>query len=82
MRLLFGQSLSSGYGVGSPDRLFGFSSYSKRFSVRGDLVFLFGRRGSFAGPEAGLDRWIYLIGLKETGHFCVTFWNLVSVMEF
>lgn len=24
---------------------------------------------SFAGPEAGLDCWIFLIGLKETGHF-------------
>jgi len=73
VRLLFGQSLSSGYGVGSPDRLFGFSSYSKRFSVRGDsLLFSFLWRRevfSFAGPEAGLDCWIFLIGLKETGHF-------------
>jgi hypothetical protein len=37
VRLLFGQSLSSGYGVGSPDRLSGFSSYSKRFGPRRDF---------------------------------------------
>jgi hypothetical protein len=68
VRLLFGQSLSSGYGVGSPDRLFGFSSYSKRFGPRRDFSPL-SRETFRLQDQAGLDCWIYLIRLKETGHF-------------
>ena len=68
VRLLFGQSLSFGYGVGSPDRLFGFSDYSKRFGPRRDFSPL-PRKRLRLQDQAGLDRWIYLIRLKETGHF-------------
>jgi len=57
----------SGYGVGSPDRLFGFSSYSKRFGPRRDFSPL-SRETFRLQDQAGLDCWIYLIRLRETGH--------------
>lgn len=63
-RLLFGQSLSSGYGVGSPDRLFAFRT-TPNASVRGLCSFL----ELCPQDQAGLDCWIYLIRLRETGHF-------------
>ena len=50
-----------------------FSNYSKRFGPR--RFFFSPSSFSEEGEElrlqdqAGLDRWIYLIGLKETGHF-------------
>jgi len=68
VRLLFGQSLSSGYGVGSPDRLFGFSNYFKRFGPRRGFSPL-PRERLRLQDQAGLHCWIYLIRLKETGHF-------------
>jgi len=63
VRLLFGQSLSSGYGVGSPDRLFAFRT-TPNASVRGLCSFL----ELCPQDQAGLDCWIYLIRLRETGH--------------
>lgn len=69
MRLLFGQSLSSGYGVGSPDRLFGFSSYSKRSRSAAihftSLNYFWRKEGFVCRTRMGLNCWIYLIGLKK-----------------
>jgi hypothetical protein len=78
VRLLFGQSLSSGYGVGSPDRLFGFSSYSKRFSVRGDslLFSFFLEEGGFfvCRTRSGFGLLDFLDRTERNWSFCVTFW--------
>lgn len=81
MRLLFGQSLSSGYGVGSPDRLFGFSSYSKRSrsaAVHFTSLNFFLEEGAFRlQDQSGFGLLDLLDRTEETGHFCVTFWILV-----
>jgi len=53
----------SGYGVGSPDRLFAFRT-TPNASVRGLCSFL----ELCPQDQAGLDCWIYLIRLRETGH--------------
>ena len=79
MRLLFGQSLSSGYGVGSPDRLFGFSSYSKRSrsaAIYFTSLSLLEEAAFRLQDQSGFGLLDLLDRTEETGHFCVTFWIL------